>query len=250
MRLAAIEDLSDTERQEAAAIYADVRDYAVARLRTAAGEGRDRSRRIALRLLDEANEDLSRRLPPMPCRRGCSSCCTLPVHVAAAEVFGILDYMEKTLSRAAQERIIADIRATAAAIRSLPGPERPSTRRRCPFLDGHDCSIYPARPMMCRAHHSTDRAACEAQSPAGVPAQLLRHIVVFGIIESYLVVQDESGQHTGHWELVGALEEAIDDPDARERFASGQVPFSFMVPVMPLSASRGHAIPQLAAVEQ
>lgn len=241
MRLAPLDALTDAERDEASSIYADVREYSRNRLRSAASDGRDRPRRIALRLLDEANEDLARRLPPLPCRRGCASCCTLPVHVAAEEVFGILDYIRKTLSTSAQSRIFASVRAAAAAIRLVPELERPSTRRLCPFLDGHDCSIYAARPMMCRAHHSTDRSACDAHAPDGVPAQLLRHIVVFGIVESYLLIQEETGHHAGHWDLVGAIEQALDDPDARTRFIRGEAPFTFMAPVMPLSASHRDA---------
>jgi Fe-S-cluster containining protein len=240
---ASITELSDAEHSEAAAIYADVRDYALTRIRSAAGEGPGRPRRIALRLLDDASEDLSHRLPPIPCRRGCASCCTLPVHVDAVEVFGILDYMEKTFSVDRRERVIANVRAVSAAMRAVPECERPSTRRPCPFLDGQNCSIYPARPMMCRAHHSTDQSACDSQSSAGVPAQLLRHVVLFGVIESYLLIQEESGQHAGHWELVGAIEEALRDPDAHARLRRGETPFTFMVPVMPLPASQLDALP-------
>ncbi len=230
-----LQDLTADERQEAAAIYEDVRQYSCSRLRGSVGQEGDRRRRIALRLLDEASADLDRRLPEIPCRRGCASCCTLPVHVDATEVFGILDYMQKTLSTTERERIFDNIRATATALRAIPESARPSTRRACPFLTGNTCAIYSARPMMCRAHHSTDRSACDAQSREGVPAQLIRHVVLFGIVESYLTVQSQAGQASEHWELVGALDEAIRDPGARMRLSCGESPFTFMLPV-PLSA--------------
>lgn len=223
----------ETERQ-AKALYHGASEETRARIARVLAEGgpADRPRRIALRLIDEVAETMAYQLPPLPCRRGCASCCTLPVHVSAQEVFGIIDYIQQQLPGAQGDRLTARIRESAQALSVITEAKRRATRRACPLLEDGKCTVYSARPMMCRAFHSTDRVACEAQRPEGTPMQLPRYAATCGVIEGYLAAVQDAGQDANHWELIGALAEALDDgPAARQRAAAGQLPFRTTAPI-------------------
>jgi len=78
---------------------------------------------------------------PDACTMGCAFCCHLPVLVTAGEA-GLL--AEVALQR-------PEVRARLE-----------KAERRCPFLGDDDlCVAYEVRPLRCRAHTSSDRAACE-----------------------------------------------------------------------------------------
>ena len=87
------------------------------------------------------------------CGPGCGNCCTLAVNATYPEALAIA----ATLTAQQQERVAAsaasiiaharqspDARSFLAGYRQAVGP--------CPFLDDSgNCSIYPARPLACRA---------------------------------------------------------------------------------------------------
>ena len=73
-----------------------------------------------------------------PCNKGCSHCCYYPVSISEIEI----QYVEKSLN----------IKRIEMVPLALP-------RTRCPFLIGESCSIYQARPFMCRRHVTFDRSS-------------------------------------------------------------------------------------------
>jgi len=91
------------------------------------------------------------------CARGCGSCCSLVVNTTCPEAAAIaagLDAGQRQALQSYMERLlemlpgIADFKAFLRAHRRQLGP--------CPFLDaGQTCSIYPLRPLSCRALLST-----------------------------------------------------------------------------------------------
>ena len=87
------------------------------------------------------------------CGPGCGNCCSLAVNTTLVEALAIAGGLADDLPQrvaATAARIIgharqsADARAFLAGYRQAVGP--------CPFLDAAaDCTIYPLRPLTCRA---------------------------------------------------------------------------------------------------
>jgi Fe-S-cluster containining protein len=91
------------------------------------------------------------------CRAGCAGCCLLAVHATFAEAVAIAGQLSQQqgtqlsayISRLKQTLASnADLKSYLKSHRESIGP--------CPFLDQQkNCSIYPVRPLACRALLST-----------------------------------------------------------------------------------------------
>lgn len=71
----------------------------------------------------------------MPCKRGCSGCCHYNVSVSLVEI----EYIE---------------RKTKHRRESSMGVKQDFHGQPCVFLENGACSIYEARPFVCRRHHA------------------------------------------------------------------------------------------------
>ena len=126
---------------------------------TLAGLARQRQRELDERIVawrQDTAADLR-----LWCGPGCGNCCTLAVNTTLPEALAVsagLDAGQRGRLAAAVECILAharqsgDTRRFLAGYRQAVGP--------CPFLDdqGH-CTIYPLRPLACRALLATRPAA-------------------------------------------------------------------------------------------
>lgn len=73
--------------------------------------------------------------PATPCKKGCSSCCHYSVTVSEIEIKYIETYAKRKRLRNPLSQ--ADFHGKA-----------------CPFLKNNACSIYAARPFVCRRFHA------------------------------------------------------------------------------------------------
>ncbi|WP_372022826.1 YkgJ family cysteine cluster protein (plasmid) [Tistrella mobilis] len=97
--------------------------------------------------------------PALACTGGCAACCHLFVAVPPGVAEAMAAHIAATHPPAARDRLIADLRAAAAAAASMADPAR--LRRRCPLLGADDrCTVYDVRPPACRAFTSTSAARC------------------------------------------------------------------------------------------
>lgn len=80
----------------------------------------------------------------MACASGCSGCCQQSLSVFAVEMDRILAAVD-VMPGPARDRLRD--RATAALAAGLPAEETP-----CVLLEEDRCTIYDARPSICRSH--------------------------------------------------------------------------------------------------
>jgi Fe-S-cluster containining protein len=162
----------------------------------------------------------------LACRAGCTWCCYFSVDVRAVEVFSILDFMERELTAEDRARIQSEIRSNSSALRGLDEIERMQRNVKCPFLNEGRCTIYAARPQMCRNYHATDAAGCQKsyEEPGNleIDPEFAPYVYQAGSahVDAFSKAMRDSGFDDGVYELNVALDTALSEAGARQRFAS------------------------------
>src|SRR5580698_4448990 len=67
----------------------------------------------------------------LACRAGCTWCCYFTVDVRAAEVFRILDFVERLFTPTEKAQIYGEVRANSAELRRLVEGERVTRNLKC-----------------------------------------------------------------------------------------------------------------------
>jgi Fe-S-cluster containining protein len=190
-----------------------------------------------LRALESSQQRHDARIAAAPdvgtlaCRAGCTWCCYFTVDVRAAEVFRILDVVEQ-LFTPAEKAHYAEVRANSAALRKLREGERVTRNLKCPFLSEGRCTIYAARPQSCRNYHATNVAGCqrsyEEPDNLDIDPDFAPGVYQAGgaHVEAFNNGMRDAGYDVNAYELNCALDAALSDPGARERFESRLKPFT------------------------
>ena len=214
------------------AIRIRVAELSLDQARQGLRQGPERGLRQVQRLI----ETEVRRLPvdergPVACKAGCDFCCHLRVMATAIEVFALLDYLKQSLSSEDWTAFTASVAATDQQLRSLPTDQVLTTNLPCPVLAAGQCRGYPARPLNCRSYHSLSRQACETSfnDPGnlnlGHPELTALAKVHAGGQGGLISALQEAGFDSRQYELVTAMAESLDDPEARSRFINREQAF-------------------------
>lgn len=191
-----------------------------------------------LRALESSQQRHDARIAAAPdvgtlaCRAGCTWCCYFTVDVRAAEVFRILDVVEQLFTPAEKAQVYAEVRANSAALRKLREGERVTRNLKCPFLSEGRCTIYAARPQSCRNYHATNVAGCqrsyEEPDNLDIDPDFAPGVYQAGgaHVEAFNNGMRDAGYDVNVYELNCALDAALSDPGARERFESRLKPFT------------------------
>ena len=167
----------------------------------------------------------------LACRAGCTWCCYFTVDVRAAEVFRILDFVEQSFTPEEKARVYAEVRVNSAALRNLGEGERVTRNVKCPLLNEGRCTAYAARPQSCRNYHATNVAGCrqsyEEPENLDIDPDFAPGVYQAGgaHVEAVSAAMREAGYDVNAYELNCALDAALSDPGARERFESRLKPF-------------------------
>jgi len=168
----------------------------------------------------------------LACRSGCTWCCYFTVDVRAAEVFRILDFVEQSFTPEEKARVYGEVRANSVALRNLGEGERVTRNVKCPFLNEGRCTAYAARPQSCRNYHATNVAGCrqsyEEPENLDIDPDFAPGVYQAGgaHVEAVSAAMREAGYDVNAYELNCALDAALSDPGARERFESKLKPFA------------------------
>jgi hypothetical protein len=160
------------------------------------------------------NESPAQVRASVACRSGCDSCCHVPVDVQAHEVLFAADFLMTHFVPEKLEAAIARLAEHRARVRAFAPGERDSSRQACALLHDGACSIYAGRPSACRAHHTSDAAACAAHladpsvdiTKVYIPALRARMFaVMLGIDEAI----EAAGYDERAYDFGSALHEAL-----------------------------------------
>ena len=168
----------------------------------------------------------------LACRAGCAWCCYFSVDVRAVEVFNILDFVERTFTIEEKARVYAEIRANSAALKNLDDDERVKRTVKCSFLNEGRCTIYAARPQSCRNYHATDVTGCkqsyEEPDNLDIDPDFAPWVYQAGTahVDAFSTAMRDAGFDVNAYELNGALDAAMTEPGARERFEARLPPFT------------------------
>ncbi|MFL6601563.1 MAG: YkgJ family cysteine cluster protein [Steroidobacteraceae bacterium] len=168
----------------------------------------------------------------LACCAGCTWCCYFSVDVRAVEVFSILDFVERTFTIEEKARVYAEVRANSAALENLGESERMKRNVKCPFLNGGRCTIYAVRPQTCRNYHATNVAGCQQsyEDPGNldIDPDFAPWVYQAGTahVDAFSTAMRDAGYDVSAYELNGALNAAMSDVAARERFESRLRPFT------------------------
>jgi Fe-S-cluster containining protein len=168
----------------------------------------------------------------LACGAGCSWCCHFTVDVRAVEVFRILEVVEQSFTAEERARVYSEVRANRALLETLDEDERVTRNLKCPFLSAGRCTIYGARPQSCRNYHATNVAGCqqsyEEPDNLDIDPDFAPYVYQAGgaHVEAFSTAMSEAGYDVSAYELNGALDAALSDPAARERFEARRPPFT------------------------
>lgn len=188
---------------------------------------------IAAEVTDQAIDVAWRNSALVPeCREGCSYCCHVRVDVTIPEVARAVEYARENLSPAELARISQRAQQNAALTHGTTNLMYP-VRLPCAFLgDEGKCSVYAARPLMCRREHSLDSSQCKdgfetAQIGEDFPVDRDPGVSDFGLmaIESYRDATARAGVDSTSYELQEALHIALSKPAAIASWLEGSNEF-------------------------
>ncbi|MFL6575470.1 MAG: YkgJ family cysteine cluster protein [Povalibacter sp.] len=168
----------------------------------------------------------------LACKAGCSWCCHFTIDLRPVEVFRILEHVERTFDAAAQERLRARLAINREITAPLDEMQRMQQNVECAFLDEGRCTIYAARPQTCRNYHATNAAGCQKsfEEPENLEIDPDFAPLVYQIggahVEAFAKAMRDEGYDVDAYEMNLALSAALEQPDARSRFAARQKPFT------------------------
>lgn len=165
-------------------------------------------------------------MPPLACRKGCATCCTLRVTATAPEVLMIGRYVRWSADNLKAVNIDLTERIAAAdeKTRGLDEQQRVVLRQRCPYIHNGDCLIYQVRPLACRGHASYDVRAC-VEAAAGRSDEIpysAPHMTVRSLVQNAMQAALRNAQLAfGLYELNHAVCLALQDETCCQAWLSG-----------------------------
>lgn len=168
---------------------------------------------------------------PLACQEGCDACCHNLVELTPPEALLIGHHISRHFSEADKELVLSQVArnlalaagktkvALAAARQDLP----------CPLLRDRRCSVYPIRPLVCRAMHGLSRERCEVELRSGSLAgsqyyahrQEIALLVSAGVLEGCRAAACQGGT----LDLSRALQVFFSKENAVERWIMGEEVF-------------------------
>jgi Fe-S-cluster containining protein len=179
---------------------------------------------LATRVFDQT---MSRMPPaaagePLACKAGCTYCCHNVVMATAPEIFAAAGELRTRHDQA----FVAGVAGRCDAVGATAGIRRSP----CPLLHDNLCSVYSARPTVCRKHTSFSVDACIAdyEGRGGeIPIRRFDQEIFECCAVALLLGMRLWDERQGAvFELSGALRVALQDPHAEQKWLAGEAVFA------------------------
>ena len=168
------------------------------------------------------------------CIKRCTSCCYLHTTASVPEVILIAEKLRSDEAaidlKAFLERIAKHIAGTAG----LSAAQRNRLRLQCPLLVDGECSVYEARPLVCRGWNSLDASRCHADlsDPGeGLLAVLnvKQYVTANQIAQGMADAIQDAGLDAHPLDMVRGLLIALTEEDSAEQWSGGGNSFATAV---------------------
>jgi len=176
----------------------------------------------------EGGQDLPQ---PIACREDCDACCYNRVELAPPEALVIGHHIAGIFSEAEKEAVLANLAQNLARTHGKSPAAVAGMRAElpCPLLRDRRCSVYPVRPLVCRAMHALDRERCAAELSAGSLAGSTyyahRHEIAISVSAGLMEGCREAGLQSGPLNLAQALHDFFTQENPVERWINGEEVF-------------------------
>lgn len=168
---------------------------------------------------------------PVACQEGCDSCCYNQVELTPPEALLIGHHIAQH-SEAEKDLLLAHVARIIEIIAGLGKTESAARRREipCPLLRNRTCSVYPVRPLTCRAMHGLDRERCAAElrtgSLAGSQYYAHRHEIAVSVSAGLREGCRVASLQSGAFNLTRALNDFFTQENPVERWIMGEEVFA------------------------
>jgi len=168
---------------------------------------------------------------PLACEAGCDACCHNQIELTAPEALLLGSFLEARFSPEQLQELRQQAEHSLARRAGLSKTQVAAQRAQhpCPLLHVHRCLAYEARPLVCRAMHSLDAAACfqELADPLHpvVPFYSHRQIVYVSLSHGLAQVCRVFSLQAGPLDLAQVLVVMAGQPEAMEQWLSGAAVF-------------------------
>jgi Fe-S-cluster containining protein len=160
------------------------------------------------------------------CSKGCNYCCHMRVVVTAPEAMRIFAYVAETFLAEERAALARRVVATDERARGMSDEAWGEARLPCPLLVGSECSVYPVRPLDCRAYNSCSVAACrdafQSYADWDVPVDTKHQSYYKSVQAGLLQALAGSGRPSSLLELTAALRVLLEDPQTPARWYAGE----------------------------
>lgn len=154
----------------------------------------------------------------LKCAAGCAWCCSVRVEATEPEIFLIARELRKHQS--------ANIPALVERLQSFVAEaDDAPARRDCALLEDNRCSIYNARPAVCRRAHSLSAESCKRYAPE-IPQRLDLLLQAGALMQGTSEAYRHTGLHASTHELCHALMLALTDETTEARWLNGEAVFA------------------------
>lgn len=153
-------------------------------------------------------------LSAVACREGCDYCCRVPLGVQAHEVLIVADHIKQHFSPSDIASIVERTAAHRKRVAGMTVPEFWTASQPCALLRDCRCSVYMARPEVCRAHHGGDASICKSNLGNHIKAMQSEGVLtlrsrMFGMMLGVDQAVAEAGFDGRSYDFGSALHEAL-----------------------------------------